>query len=370
MPWAWIAMQAHGLLGLHGAQPLADLCLGQALAARPDDRGGDEVAVLGIAFVAGSDERSRVPAPSSRPGRAGRRRPAADGKCRGLRLCLRDDLDDAAGVARADRRRVGLDPDERAVADPRHGRAGPRLAGQRDEESWGGPMLLASHSAGSATSSPSRSRPLMSASDDVGAAGRPCGRSCGGDRARLRLPSSFSSCFSPMRSPPWMLKARAISRLPTLPGAFATKATSSWREGRVGSDRGDLDFLGIQARWELPAQQGTRGGKRARGSGSYRGLDGFRRGKLRASVSRIARNAGSERPPQGTFFGEDVAAAELGGAPEVRYSRMPGASETPVNHGSSSTRRRSAVHGGTGSRTAWKGTRRTLRRALELRIAA
>src|SRR5918994_3095846 len=173
----------------------------------------------------------------------------------------------------------------------------------------------ASHSSGSAISSPSRSRDFTSATTTWGSL--PDLRISFLRRSSApSLSSSFSVSFSQRRSPLWMLKARAISRLPTLPGAFATKATRSWREGRVGSDRGDLDFLGIQARGELPAQQGTRGGKRARGSGSYRGLDGFRRVKLRASVSRTARSAGADRPPQGAFFGEDVAAAELGGARE------------------------------------------------------
>src|SRR5215218_9646495 len=133
------------------------------------------------------------------------------------------------------------------------------------------PCALASHSSGEAMSSPSRSRPVTSATMTGGS----CPVLLTPLRRRSTTPSvssSFSFCFSQMRSPPWMLKARAISRLPTLPGALATKVTRSSREGRRGSVLVDLVFLGIQTRSELrgAAYGGSR--KRARESGKLQGL--------------------------------------------------------------------------------------------------
>ena len=181
------------------AQPLAHLCAwagrcGSCL----DDRGGDEIAVLGLAFVAGANENSRsrdfFSTGTSRPPPPGQGRKMP----RTLGALLGDDLDDAARVAvQIVAGLERLDPHERAVADPRHGRAAAAACGAaRRRGSWGRVRApRASHSAGSATSSPSRSRALMSAEHHRRQLPRLVDALARGGRARLRLraPSASAS---------------------------------------------------------------------------------------------------------------------------------------------------------------------------------
>jgi len=98
----------------------------------------------------------------------------------------------------------------------------------------GSPLSTSSHSAGEAISSPSLSRPVMSASS-VG------GRLSGSEILRrffLTMPSSASSRsmrLSSARSAFFRPNSRAISRVPTFPGFALMKATMAFRSGKPWS---------------------------------------------------------------------------------------------------------------------------------------
>ena len=97
----------------------------------------------------------------------------------------------------------------------------------------GGLPLALSHSTGSAISSPSLSVPVTSITATGGSAP---GRSRRRDRRSSLPPAAIclSSSLSAARWSPRMLKARAISRLPTLPGAAATNSRIAASLGKVG----------------------------------------------------------------------------------------------------------------------------------------
>ena len=97
-----------------------------------------------------------------------------------------------------------------------------------------------SHTTGSATRSPSSSRPITSS---TATGGRPP-FSVSSLRLPDRMPSSAISAsrrFSAMRAPPLTEKARAISRLPTL-------VCDDWMKSRICSFVGKPPSAG----WSLP----------------------------------------------------------------------------------------------------------------------
>ena len=192
MPWAWIAIRltARSLLSEPSRSLTRAVGRPKPRRARRDlDR--DEVAVL---RVGGRARRDRELAAELLL--VDRREPAAAAGQRAedaehALLGAVEDLDDAAGVADRRRRRspAFLDPQQRAVADAGD-LAGPRLARDVRMRIFGGaPCASSSHSVGTAISSPSRSRAVMSASTTWG---RVPGR-CSFLRRRSTRPSSASS---------------------------------------------------------------------------------------------------------------------------------------------------------------------------------
>ena len=106
---------------------------------------------------------------------------------------------------------------------------------------------LGSHSAGTASRSPSRSREKISARTTVGK--RPA--LCRLLRRRSIAPSassSFKTRFSPILSEPLMPKARAISRLPILDGVLSPKASRSRAmKAKISSRVGSAGRAGLSA---------------------------------------------------------------------------------------------------------------------------
>ena len=122
---------------------------------------------------------------------------------------------------------VRREPGEHAVADARS--AGSRLRCSAAMTMRGGAPLLVPARPARPMGSPS----VVDAVDGEHGrprAGRPGGAcACAGRRSGRRRPCPRSTRFSPIRSPPVMPKARAISRLPALPGARAIAATGPSR---------------------------------------------------------------------------------------------------------------------------------------------
>ncbi len=155
-----------------------------------------------------------------------------------------DDLDDAAGVA--DRhRRPRRSPRPAAARGRRRRRSrsaspGAARAGGSSAARRAPPRPIRS---GLAISSPSRSRVVISASTTCGSVPGWCSFL----RAAATWPSSASSRsmrLSAARSAFFRPKARAISRVPTLPGCLPMKARISSLVGRAttrGLERGGLE---------------------------------------------------------------------------------------------------------------------------------
>ena len=156
------------------------------------------------------------------------------------RFVLRKNFDDAAGISRLVLLGIahGLDAQKRAIADTRRRHAGARLARHMDEnfrslaETRFVPFDRRGDEFAVAVAA------VMSASVTAGSVPAFANRL---PRASIApsLFNSASSSFRATRSPPLMLKARAISRLPIFAGDLpltsrsrATKARMSSREGR------------------------------------------------------------------------------------------------------------------------------------------
>ena len=134
--------EADRLLGADRAEPLPHPRGRQPEAAGPAEGRGDEVAVAGLALVAGADQDLALAGllvDRDEPPAALRQRPEDAER---LGPLLGDDLDDPAGILVQVGVAHRLDPDQGAVADARNRHAGPRLARRGDEDLRDGPVLL------------------------------------------------------------------------------------------------------------------------------------------------------------------------------------------------------------------------------------
>ena len=231
--------QADRLLGFDRAQAFLHLGGRQAEPAMLDHRDRDQIAVLRLAFVAGPDlelQLARLLVDGNETA-AALRQGAEDAEH--LRLLLGDDLGHAAGIAVEIAGLERIDPQQRPVADAGHRHAGMRLA-RRDDDDGGDRAVFRLVPLG-------RNRDQLAVPVTFRDVRQDDGRQLAGLvdalAARSTTPStsrSFSTFFSQIRSLPLMPKRCAISRLPTLPWAWAMKETTSSREGRAGSAFGRL----------------------------------------------------------------------------------------------------------------------------------
>ena len=213
--------QAHRALGLQRAEPLLDAGDRQAEALLLDaDR--DQVAVLRVLGRLARDREllaELLLVDRHQPPAAARQR-AEDADRAGLGLV--DDLDDAAGVANVVV--IWLSCTRSSARSPTPATScGRALRGVAMRIFGTGPCSSSSHSVGVASSSPSLSRPVMSASVTSGSPPALCSFL----RRDSTWPSSASSRstrFSSTRRSFFRLKARAISRVPALPGCSLMKA--------------------------------------------------------------------------------------------------------------------------------------------------
>ncbi len=149
-------------------------------------------------------------------------------------------------------------------------------------------------------SSPSRSRPVTSATMTGGS----CPVLLTPLRRRSTTPSvssSFSICFSQMRSPPWMLKARAISRLPTLSVRVGDEGDEVLAGGEAGFGFGGFGLLGHSNSFRASRRRLRRvARKRARESGKLQGLRWVPRREIASVTLENALGVGdlSHEPPQ------------------------------------------------------------------------
>ena len=227
---------AHGAFGLDRTEPLLDAAGREAEAACLRDVDGDQIAVLG---VAGRARRDRELAPDlfllDRRQPAAAARKAAEDAERAL-LSAVDDLDHAPAVADIVVRLTGLlDPDQRTVVDA-GGLAGLRAARR---------LRCGFSAAPRAPPRPIRSAPRSVrrrlAARDLGQHDR--GEGAGAAQlAAAALDLAVVGKFAQHvlqgdRSVFLRPKARAISRVPTLPGREAMKARTSCLEGRDAACR-------------------------------------------------------------------------------------------------------------------------------------
>ncbi len=173
MPWAWIAIRLTARSLCERAELFLDAAGGQAEAPLPRHLDGDEIAVLGISGGAGRDRNlapelflvdRRQPA-----GAAGQRAENAEHAMLGAV----DDLDDPSAVA--DRLLAGFRSTRSSARSPTPATSPGRARRGTATRIFGAaPCASSSHSAGTATSSPSASRPVMSASTTEGRAPARC----------------------------------------------------------------------------------------------------------------------------------------------------------------------------------------------------